>query len=79
MFFYLFLFEKKDKEIFSRFDKYIFKKLFIFNVFAFEKIDKYLRLYLKDRLKLEKNLMDKKLKDVKLVIDMKSEKLDSVF
>lgn len=79
MFFYLFLFEKKDKEIFSRFDKYIFKKLFIFNVFVFEKIDKYLRLYLKDRLKLEKNLMDKKLKDVKLVIDMKSEKLDSVF
>lgn len=79
MFFYLFLFEKKDKEIFSRFDKYIFKKLFIFNVFAFEKVDKYLRLYLKDRLKLEKNLMDKKLKDVKLVIDMKSEKLDSVF
>lgn len=76
---YLFLFEKKDKEIFSRFDKYIFKKLFIFNVFVFEKIDKYLRLYLKDRLKLEKNLMDKKLKDVKLVIDMKSEKLDSVF
>lgn len=45
----------------------------------FEKIDKYLRLYLKDRLKLEKNLMDKKLKDVKLVIEMKSEKLDSVF
>lgn len=57
----------------------MFKKLFIFNVFVFEKIDKYLRLYLKDRLKLEKNLMDKKLKDVKLVIDMKSEKLDSVF